>query len=294
MTALTWDDVGLRLFEAGVDRGVLYLQDANGAYPDGVAWNGLVTVTESPSGADSNPQYADNIKYLNLLSAEDFAATIEAFTYPDEFAQCDGSIQPTPGVYVAGQSRSKFGMAYRSKLGNDIAGVALGYKLHMLYGCQAAPSERAYGTLNDSPEAITFSWDISTTPVAVTDQPSPSALLVVDSTKVLAANLATLEGNLFGTAGSTPRLPLPDEVISILSGAVTVVDLGVAANEPTYDDATHIVTLPAVVGVTWKINGATKASGAQPALTAGQVAYISAVPQAGYTLKGDLDWVFDF
>lgn len=294
MAVLTWDDVGLRYFETGIDKGVLYVQDVNGAYPLGVPWNGLSTVTESPSGADANPQYADNIKYLNLVSAEDFAATIEAFTYPDAFAQCDGSIQPTPGIYVSGQPRKRFGLAYRSKIGNDVSGVDLGYKLHMIYGCLAAPSEKAYASLNDSPEAISFSWDVSTSPVAVTGQTRPTALLVVDSTKVVPANLATLEGNLFGTAGSAARLPLPDEAISIITGSVTVVDLGIAANQPTYVSGTHVITLPAVTGVAWYINGVLKTAGAQPALTVGQIAQISAQPTSGYTLKGDWQWTFDY
>lgn len=221
MVALTWDGTGDRIFETGVDHGVLYIPDNTGAYATGVAWNGLVTVTESPSGAEASPQYADNIKYLNLTSAEEFGATIEAFTYPDEFGQFDGSAEPEPGVYVGQQARKTFGLAYRTRVGNDLEGTDYGYKLHLIYGAQAAPSEKAYGTINDSPEAITFSWELTTTPVAVGTIGAvtykPTASLTVDSTKVAPADLATLEGMLFGTASTQPELPLPAEVIAIFA-----------------------------------------------------------------------------
>lgn len=218
MAALTWDQVGERFFETGVDRGVLYLPDETGDYKNGVAWNGLTTVTESPSGAESNPQYADNIKYLNLISAEEFGATVEAFTYPDEFAECDGTAVPTPGVSVGQQGRRVFGLCYRSRLGNDLEGTDHGYRLHLVYGAQAAPSEKAYGTINDSPEAIAFSWEVTTTPVPVTGL-KPTALIVVDSTVVDEATLATLEAALYGGAGvgAEPHLPSPDEVIEMLT-----------------------------------------------------------------------------
>jgi hypothetical protein len=223
MAPLTWDQVGERFFETGVDRGVLYLPDpVSGDYDTGVAWNGLTTVTESPGGADSNPQYADNIKYLNLISAEEFGGTIEAFTYPDEFMECDGTAVPTPGVAVGQQGRRPFGLCYRTRLGNDLEGTDHGYRLHLVYGAQAAPSEKAYGTINDSPEAIAFSWDISTTPVPVAGTNlKPTALIVIDSTDVAPAALAALELALYGgpDAGDDPRLPHPDEVITMVTPA---------------------------------------------------------------------------
>jgi hypothetical protein len=215
MAALTWDQVGERLYEVGVDHGVLYLPNAStGEYDTGVAWNGLTTVTESPSGAESSPQYADNIKYLNLISAEEFGATIEAFTYPEEFAECDGTALPSPGVAVGQQGRKVFGLSYRTRVGNDLEGSDHGYKLHLLYGCQAAPSEKAYATINDSPEAISFSWEVTTTPVPVTDL-KPTALIVVDSTVVDAAALTSLEALLYGDVTNEASLPLPDDVIAL-------------------------------------------------------------------------------
>ena len=219
MAKIVWDDTGKRLFETGIDHGTLYPMDNNGAYPLGVAWNGLTGVTESPSGAEATPLYADNIKYLNLLSAEQFGGTVEAFTYPDEFALLDGSAAPTPGVLLGQQARGVFGLAYRTILGNDVEGQALGYKLHLIYGATAAPSEKGYKTVNDSPEAITFSWAINTVPVP-TDGYKPTASVIIDSTLVDPTKLATLEDILFGTVGADPRLPLPDEVISVLELAV--------------------------------------------------------------------------
>lgn len=292
MTALQWDQSGERLFETGVDRGVLYIPDNSGVYDTGVAWNGLTTVTESPSGADANPQFADNIKYLNLLAAEEFGGTIEAFTYPEEFSQCDGTALPTPGVAVGQQARKLFGLCYRSRLGNDIDSTDHGYKLHLVYGAQASPSEKAYASINDSPEAIAFSWDFTTTPVGVTDL-KPTSLIVVDSTKVDAGDLASLEDLLYGSAGGDPRLPLPDEVIALFAGGVTVVDMNLAANQPTFANATGVVTLPAVAGVQWKVNGVNRAAGAQPAIAVGQTADVDATPTAGNTLEGDTDWTFE-
>lgn len=216
MAELVWDQVGDRLYETGIDKGVLYIPDVSGVYATGVAWNGLVSVSESPSGAEPTPQYADNIKYLNLVSAEDFSATIEAFTYPDEFAQFDGLAVPIAGVQVGQQPRGVFGLSYRSLLGNDVEGTAYGYKLHLLYGCQAAPSEKAYNTVNDSPEPITFSWEISTTPAPVTGY-APTALIVVDSSAVGATELALLEAELWGDVTGTPNLPTPDAVIALLT-----------------------------------------------------------------------------
>lgn len=218
MPKLIWDKAGEKLYETGVRNGVLYPQDATGAYPTGVAWNGLTAVTESPSGAESNPLYADDIKYLNLMSAEEFGATIEAYTYPDEFAQCDGSAELVAGVMIGQQSRKPFGLCYRTTIGNDTEGEAHGYKLHLIYGATASPSEKGYQTINDSPEAITFSWEVATTPVPVTGH-KPTASLVIDSTKTDATKLAALEDVLFGSATDTARLPLPDEIASLLGAA---------------------------------------------------------------------------
>jgi hypothetical protein len=292
MTALTWDEVGKRLYETGVDHGVLYLPDETGNYEDGVAWNGLTTVTESPSGAESNPQYADNIKYLNLVSAEEFGATIEAFTYPEEFGQCDGTVAPSPGIALGQQGRKQFGLSYRTRVGNDLDGTEHGYKLHLIYGALAAPSEKAYATINDSPEAIAFSWEVTTTPVQVTDH-KPTALLTIDSTQVDGAILDDLLAILYGDAGVDARLPLPDEIIGLFSGSSTDVRL-VGANAPTYVQATHVVTLPNVAGVTWVVNGEETAPGAMPPLAAGESANVEARPTAGHTISGDDDWTFDY
>lgn len=214
MAPLTWDQVGEKLYETGVDHGVLYLPDQAGIYNTGFAWNGLTTVTESPSGAEPNPQYADNIKYLNLYSAEEFGATIEAFTYPEEFGQCDGTALPAPGVAIGQQGRKMFGLSYRTKVGNDVDGSDFGYKLHMIWGAQAAPSEKAYATINDSPEAISFSWEITTTPVPVTDM-KPTALIVVDSTVVDPTDLKALEDLLYGKAATEAALPTPDAIVAL-------------------------------------------------------------------------------
>jgi hypothetical protein len=291
MTALVWDQTGERLYETGVDHGVLYIPDVNGVYNTGFAWNGLTTVTESPSGAEASAQYADNIKYLNLISAEEFGATIEAFTYPSEFEQCDGSASPTPGVAIGQQNRKMFGLSYRTLLGNDVEGTDLGYKLHLIYGATAAPTEKAYATVNDSPEAITFSWEVTTSPVAVPGY-KPTASVTIDSTKVDAAKLADLEEILYGSVGVDPALPTPAAVFAIFGTLVEVRLTG--ANAPTYVAGTHIVTLPTVTGVTWKINGVTKTAGAQPALTVGQTAAITAHAAAGYRIVGDDDWTFDY
>lgn len=292
MTALQWDQSGDRLYETGVDRGVLYPQDSGGDYPNGVAWNGLTTVTESPSGADSNPQYADNIKYLNLYSVEEFGGTIEAFTYPEEFAECDGTVMPSPGVAVGQQARKAFGLCYRSRVGNDIEGTDHGYKLHIVYGATASPSEKAYATINDSPEGIAFSWDFSTIPHAV-DNLKPTSLIVIDSTKVDATALSSLEDLLYGSGAGDARLPLPQEVLDLFGGAVTTVDMNLAANQPTFNNVTGVVTLPTVAGVQWRVNGTNRAPGAQPAISIGQTAEVDATPTAGNTLTGDTDWSFE-
>lgn len=217
MAPLTWDQTGDRTYETGVDRGVLYIPDPDtGVYDTGVAWNGLTTVTESPGGAEATPLYADNIKYLNLVSAETFAATVEAYTYPDEFMEMDGTHLAHPGVAVGQQGRKVFGLCYRTLKGNDIEGADYGYKLHLVYGCQAAPSEKAYGTVNDSPEAITFSWEVNTTPVSVTAL-KPTSLIVVDSTVVSADDLSDLEDLLYGAGVTAAALPTPDAVIALFA-----------------------------------------------------------------------------
>ena len=218
MAKLTWDDTGKRLYETGVKQGVLYLLDEDGAYKNAVAWNGLTAVTESPSGAEPTALYADDIKYLSLMSAEEFGATIEAYTYPEEFAQCDGSASLATGVYIGQQARKTFGMCYKTTLGNDVEGNDYGYKLHIIYGAKAAPSEKAYATINDSPEAITFSWEITTTPVNVAGF-KPTASIVIDSTKADPTCLAALEAKLYGETATEAMLPLPDEVKTIMTPA---------------------------------------------------------------------------
>lgn len=288
MAELTWDQVGERTFETGVDHGVLYIP-SGGAYDDGVAWNGLVTVTESPSGAEANPQYADNIKYLNLISAEQFAATIEALTYPDEFQQFDGLHVPVPGLAVGQQGRGIFGLSYRTIFGNDVEGNDYGYKLHLVYGCQAAPSEKAYSSVNDSPEAIPFSWEVSTTPVAVPGR-KPTSIITVTSTQVDETALAALEEILYGSVGADPRLPLPAEVIALFAGTVTEVETAA----PTYNASTDIITIPAVTGVVYMIGGEVVPSGPYGPITEDTV--VTAAPDEGYsfTATSDSDWTIDF
>lgn len=291
MAVLTWDQIGERFYETGVDHGVLYVFNA-GVYGDGVAWNGLVSVTESPSGAEASGQYADNVKYLNLVSAEEFGATIEAYTYPDEFGECDGTASPSAGLSIGQQTRKTFGFSYRTRVGNDTDGTDLGYKIHLVYGALAAPSEKAYSTINDSPEAITFSWEITTTPVPVTGY-KPTALLTIDSTKVNSVNLAALENALYGTAGTSPRLPLPDEVIAMFAGSQTEV----TPTAPTFVSATGVITIPTVTGVTYRradtnaivTGNVTIAGGAGASLV------IHAAPASGaykFSANSDDDWSF--
>jgi hypothetical protein len=220
MARLQWDQVGERLYEAGVDRGVLYTVDDTGAYTPGVAWNGLTTVTEKPGGAASSAQYADNIKYLNLIAAETFEVQVDAFTYPEEFAIADGTAAVHPGLTVHQQSRRVFGLCYRTLVGNDVDGTDHGYRLHMVWGCQAAPSDKAYATINDNPAAIAFSWVVSTTPLPVAghDTLKPTSLIIVDSTLVAAADLTSLEDELYGSTG-VAHLPLPGAVVDMFTGA---------------------------------------------------------------------------
>ncbi len=213
MSKLVWDQIGNRFYETGVSQAVLYPQ-VSGAYPKGVAWNGVTAINESPSGAEATPLYADDIKYLNLMSVEELGLSIEAYTYPDEFAACDGSAALAAGVYIGQQPRTPFGLSYKTVLGNDEKSNEYGYKLHLVYGCLAAPSEKAYATINDSPEAITFSWEVTTTPVAVPGF-KPTALITIDSTKVDAEKLAALEALLYGTESAEASLPMPEAVAEI-------------------------------------------------------------------------------
>jgi hypothetical protein len=290
MTALTWDSVGERLYETGVDHGVLYLPDAGGAYTSGVAWNGLTTVTESPSGAEANPQYADNMKYLNLLSNEDFGCTIEAYTYPDEFGQCDGTLEPSVGVRIGQQDRRLFGFSYRTKVGNDLDGSSHGYKLHLVYGALAAPSEKAYTTVNDSPEGLKFSWTVTTTPVEVGTIDSvtykPTSLIVVDSTKVTSGSLQALETILYGTVGVDPMLPTPAAVVALFAGTITEA----TPTAPTF--AANTITIPTVTGVTYYIDGVAVSGDVD--ITANTV--VTAWPNAGYMFPAvtDNDWLFTY
>lgn len=222
MSRITWDETGSRLYETGVDRGVLYPINSQGKYTPGVAWNGLTGITESPSGAEATALYADNIKYLSLYSAEEFGATVEAYTYPEEFEACDGSANLVSavgaGLTIGQQSRKVFGLSYRTEIGNDVDGEAHGYKLHLIYGCMASPSEKSYSTVNDSPEAITFSWEVTTTPVNVTGF-KPTSTVIIDSTKVDPAELATFEDVLYGDSSNAATLPLPDEVAGYFTKA---------------------------------------------------------------------------
>jgi len=293
MTKLAWDQTGQRRYETGVDHGILYPLDGAGAYSQGYAWNGLTAVTESPSGAEASPQYADNIKYLNLISYEEFGGTIEAFTYPNEFALCDGTAQPETGVFVGQQARKTFGLAYRSKIGNDVDGQDHGYKLHLIYGAIAAPSEKAYATVNDSPEPITFSWELTTTPVEVGTISSvaykPTAYLTIDSTTADAGSLAELEDLLTGTVGSDPQLPMPADVIALFAGTTTQV----TPTEPAFNQGTNTITIPTVTGVVYKVGGVTKAPGAL-VITTNTV--VNAYPLPGYKFPavGDDDWFYPF
>ena len=215
MARLIWDEVGQRFFETGVKNGVLYVQDDNGSYKNGVVWNGLTAVTESPSGAEETPLYADDVKYLTLRSAEEFGATVEAYTYPEEFEQCDGSASIADGVTIGQQARRAFGLCYRTSVGNDIQGQNYSYKLHLIYGCTVAPSEKSYSTINDNPEAITFSWELSTVPVPV-DGFSPTASLVIDASKVDKGKMQQLEDALFGDETNEAKLLLPNEIMELL------------------------------------------------------------------------------
>jgi hypothetical protein len=288
MTKLSWDNTGERLYETGVDHGVLYIPDANGVYDNGVAWNGLTTVTESPSGAEATALYADNMKYLNLISAEEFGATLEAYTCPDEFFQFDGVASPVDGVHVGQQSRRAFGLSYRTRIGNDVSGSDFGYKLHLIYNATAAPSEKAFATINDSPEAITLSWTLTTTPISAGTGLKPTAQLTIDSTKVDADALQELEDALYGTAGVDPRLPTPAEVLAMFSGTVATV----TPTAPTYDPATHVITIPTVSGVEYRIDGHVVTG----TVTITTDTVVTANPTSGnqFPAVTDDDWLFTY
>ena len=289
MAKLVWDKVGERFFETGVDRGVLYIPNSSGAYINGVAWNGLVSVSESPSGAEPNAQYADNIKYLNLYSAEEFGATIEAFTYPAEFQQFDGLATPVAGLTVGQQHRGMFGLSYRTRIGNDLEGDSLGYKLHLVYGCQASPSEKAYNTVNDSPEALTFSWEIATTPVEVTNL-RPTSIITIDSREFTPQQMTDIEEILWGTVGTDPSLPLPDAVISSMSTSLTLA----TPTKPTYDGGTHTITIPTITGVAYFIDDVEQTG--PVVLTSGQAVLVVAKPKTGYKFPPviDVDWLYEY
>jgi hypothetical protein len=289
MTVLQWDKVTERTFETGVNKGVLYLPNNVGAYESGFAWNGLVSVSESPSGAEANKQYANNKVYVNLISAEEFGATLEAFTYPEEFAECDGSAVPVAGVYVGQQRRKAFGLSYQTLIGNDVDGTDYGYKIHLVYGATAAPTEKAYTTVNDSPEAATFSWELSTTPVEVGNGLKPTSTITVDSTKVPADKLAALEDLLYGTVGGgSASLPSPAAVIALLEGTA----IEVAPVAPTYNSTTHVITVPSVTGVNYYIDGVKKTG----TVTITDDTVVTAEPAEGYRFPAvtDNDWFFDF
>lgn len=288
MTKLKWDQVGEKVYETGVSQGVLYKPNNVGIYDEGFPWNGLTTVTESPSGAESTKTYADNRVYANMISAEEFGATVEAYTYPEEFAECDGTATPTAGVYVGQQTRKAFGLSYQTLIGNDIEGTDFGRKIHLVYNALAKPSEKAYATVNDSPEGITFSWELTTTPVDVPGL-KPTASIIIDSTKVDAGDLAALEDILYGTVGTDPRLPTPAEVIALFNGTLTEVVPGI----PTYNNSTHTLTIPSTTGVVYSINDVVVAAGP---LVITEDTVVNAVPAPGYRFPTvtDDDWLFDY
>lgn len=286
MAKLVWDQISEKEYETGVDRGVLYLQTASGTYPEGKAWNGLSKVSESPSGAEATPIYANNKKYLNMISAEEFGGTIEAYMYPDEWMECDGSKELAPGLYAGQQNRKAFGFAYRTIIGNDTDLNDYGYKIHLVYNALAAPSSKEYSTVNDSPEAMTLSYEFKTTPIDVTGA-KPTSVLVIDSTKTDADKLAALEAILYGTANSTARLPLPDEVIDILGGSATPSVLlnthGVTVEE---DDTVTLTatTVPAGQTVTWSSSATGKATVSNGVVTGVEAG--SSVITASITVDG--------
>lgn len=286
MARLIWDNTGERFYETGVKRGVIY-PAVSGRYPKGVVWNGLTAVTESPSGAEANPIYADDIKYLELRSAEEFGATVEAYTYPDEFAECDGSAFVASGVSIGQQTRKPFGLCYRTILGNDEDSNDHGYKLHLIYNATASPSERGYQTVNDSPEAITFSWEMTTTPLAVAGY-KPTACITIDSTKCDSSSLDALEDILYGTATEDARLPLPDEVISIMGGSAFDITLNRSNATVKMGNTLTLkaVTTPAGETVSWTSGtpaNATVANGVVTPVKAGSTVITASFTKDGAT-----------
>lgn len=281
---LSWDKIGERFFRTGVDYGVLFIPNNQGNYEVGYAWSGLTTVTESPSGAESNPQYADNMKYLNLKSAEEFGLTIEALFYPTEFGQCDGTAEPVSGVTLGQQGRKSFGFSYRTLLGNDTESTDYGDEYHLVYGCDAAPSEKTNATVNESPEAGTFSWEVTTTGVTVTGY-KPTSHITINSTKVPADRLASFIDILYGTPGTAPRMPLPNEVITIFSVNLT----SVTPARPVFNQATNTITVPTTVGVVYTIDNEVLAAG--PVVITADVLVV-AKPAIGYIFPDVVDNTF--
>jgi hypothetical protein len=293
MTAISWDAAGTRKYETGCDHGILFPKDG-----DGVAWNGLTNVTETPAGADNTKTYADNIVYGAIRAAETFGGTVEAYMCPDEFLECDGQ-KLVNGVAVGQQPRKPFDLYYRTIVGNDQDPEA-GFKHHFGYGLTTSPSEKSFATVNDSPEMTAFSWEFESNPVSFTDDAfsdlKPTSLLTIDSTSALVdqALLADLLDIVQGTDVDDARMPTPDEVLAAMAGTgLTDADITHTAQQPAYNDSTHVITLPAVTGVVWKIDGVTK-TGAQPALTSGQSKTVIATPAAGYNIVGDDEFTFSF
>ena len=293
MAVLVFDDAGNRKFETGVDKGVLYiLNTETGLYDTGFAWNGLTEVKEKPAGAAANPAYADNLKYMNLLSLETFSGEITAFTYPDAFGQCDGTAEPSSGLVIGQQSRAVFGMSYRTRLGNDLDADA-GYKLHLVYGALASPSEKDYTTINDSPAGVSFTWAFDCSGITTTDYGTVS-LITIDSTKVSSEDLATLEGTyLYGTSGTAPSLPTPDYLVTLFGTGITTIDFA-ELTVPTI--SSDIITIHAVTGVTWYVDGVEHATGALSAMTSGQSHVITAVANSGYAFVPPIvtSWLFAY
>lgn len=283
MSKLKWDQTGEKQYETGVDHGVLYIPDEEGAYAEGHAWNGLVSVSESPTGAEATALYADNIKYLSLISAEEFGGTIEAFTYPVAFEQCDGTASPAVGVTVGQQRRKTFGFSYRTLIGNDLEGTDFGFKIHLVYGANASPSEKARNTVNESPEAVTFSWEFTTTPVEVPGF-KPSATITIDSTKVSEEALSEFLDVLYGTEEDEARLPLPEEVFEFFGTDVIVV----TPTEPVLTD--DQLAIPSMTGVIYNIGGE-PVSGT---ITIEENTTVTATPAVGYTfpVEATTEWTF--
>jgi hypothetical protein len=277
MAALTWDTVGNHRYETGVDKAVLFVPDTNGNYINAYSWNGLTKVTEKPVGGTTTPLYANNSRYLNLISAEFFGADIAAYTYPDAWAVCDGSVQPESGVSVGQQNRQTFGFCYRTHVGNELVGTDLGYKLHLVWGCTAAPSQKAWATINDNPTANEMTWAVTCVPVAAAGY-KPLSTLVIDSTKVNASALATLQDTLYGTSGVNGRLPMPDEVLAMFTGTMN----SAVPTAPTYNGTTHVVTIPVITGLQYYKVVAGVATPVVGTVTIAVNTVFMALPTAGY------------